>query len=52
MTVYKGERYTKLVTLPKGNTYFGIIASLESGKYKFSITKKPSKVKGVKLSRK
>lgn len=52
VTVYKGERYTKLVTLPKGNTYFGIIASLESGKYKFSITKKPSKVKGVKLSRK
>ena len=52
VNVYKGKRYTKLITLPKGYTYFGIEASLESGKYKFSITKKPSKVKGVKLSRK
>lgn len=50
--VLKGESFTKLITLDKGYTWFRIQASLESGKYKFSITKKPSKVKGVKLSRK
>lgn len=41
-------RTTKLVKLPKGSTYFCVYSEYDTGKYQISITRKPTKVTGVK----